>query len=104
MPQSIRETGSGAAFTVGGQLVPQPVRWRTFAGSLGLHLLAVLTALALDRSTAGEPYSPPTVAEAAAAEGASRSPGTGPKNCCPPWPPRRRSMGRRARRRKTASS
>ena len=69
MPQSIRETGSGAAFTVGGQLVPQPVRWRTFAGSLGLHLLAVLTALALDRSTAGEPYSPPTVAEAAAAEG-----------------------------------
>ena len=69
MPQSIRETGSGAAFTVGGQLVPQPVRWRTFAGSLGLHLLAVLTALALDRSTAGEPYSPPTVAEAAAAAG-----------------------------------
>ncbi len=69
MTESIRETGGGAAFTIGGQLIPQPSRRLAFSGSLGLHLLAVLAALSVDRSLEREPYSPPTIAEAAAAEG-----------------------------------
>ena len=69
MTESIRGTDGGAAFAIGGQLLPQPSRRIAFASSLGLHLLAVSLALAFDRAREGEPYAAPTVAEAAAAEG-----------------------------------
>ncbi len=69
MTESIRETGSAAVFTIGGQLIPQTSRRSAFSGSLGLHLLVILTTLAIDRAHEREPYPPPTVAEAAKAEG-----------------------------------
>ncbi len=68
MTESIRETGSGTGFAIGVRLVPQPARWRTFLGSVGLHLLAVLTMLAIDRTSARAPYPPASVAEAIASE------------------------------------
>ena len=68
MTESPRVTGGRAAFPVGGQLLSQPSRRFAFAGSLGLHLLAAALLLAFDRPREGEPYAPPTVAEAAAAE------------------------------------
>lgn len=69
MTESTRGAGGRAAFPVGGQLLPQPSRRFAFAGSLGLHLLAAALLLAFDRPREGEPYAPPTIAEAAAAEG-----------------------------------
>jgi len=69
MTEFSREPQTAAAFTIIDQLIPQPARWRTFVGSVGLHLLVILLAVSTGPSVDRKPYKPPTVAEMAAAEG-----------------------------------
>ena len=69
MTEFSREPQTAAAFTIVDQLIPQPARWRTFVGSVALHLLVILLAVSTGPSVDRKPYKPPTVAEMAAAEG-----------------------------------